>query len=264
MSENQGGASSYVAPAAVGVGGCGCLAMPAVMTGGIVFVIIYCGLGVLFFPIVVLILLFGGGGGSGDDGWDVDTDAVIDSVQGDGTGQLDPETVPDDLVDPIQNAGSICDAVGPVVIAAQIQRESQFNEDLVGPDGAEGISQLPPEKFDEFGEDDDDNDETSAFDAEDSIMAQGRYMCSLVEQLQGLVDRGEAPLNHSVLDLALAAYDAGIDAVLEAKAIPETNQSQGYVVGVRSLFPRFEGIGGAVPPDASPTGSPSTSPSQTP
>lgn len=135
-----------------------------------------------------------------------------------------------------------------MVIAAQIEHESSFNKDMRGNNGEEGISQLPPDKFKEFGEDKDDNDETRATDAEDSIMAQGKYLCSLAEKVKPIVDSGQAPEDQGVLDLALAAYDVGLDAVQKAKGVPETSSAQSYVLGVRSLFPRFEGIGGALPP----------------
>jgi membrane-bound lytic murein transglycosylase MltF len=145
-----------------------------------------------------------------------------------------------------------------VVIAAQLERESSFNKDMRGANGEEGISQLPPDKFEEFGEDEDDNDETRATDPEDSIMAQGRYMCSLAEKVKPIVDNGEAPDGQGVLDLTLAAYEVGLEEVQKAKGIPESDEAQAYVAGVRSLFPRFEGIGGAVAPSEFP--SPTMSP----
>ncbi|MET9857795.1 transglycosylase SLT domain-containing protein [Streptomyces smyrnaeus] len=253
MSENEG-MSSKATMIGVAGAGCGCMTLPAAAAGLIVLLIVFGGLGVLFAPIIALILFFGGGGG-GDDvsPSDIDTDAVSESVQGDGKGELNPKTVPSHLADTIEDAGGICDAIGPVVIAAQIEHESSFNEDMLGPNGEKGISQLPPDKFEEFGEDEDDNDETSATDPKDSIMAQGRYMCSLAEKVKPLVDSGQAPEGQSVLDLALAAYDVGLKAVQDAKGLPESGAAQSYVITVRSLFPRFEGIGGAVSPSEFPT-----------
>ncbi|MEW2218972.1 transglycosylase SLT domain-containing protein [Streptomyces sp. NPDC006990] len=271
MSENEGKAGKATMIGLVGTG-CGCMTLPAAAAGLIVVLIIFGGLGVLFAPIIALILFFGGGGG-GDDvsPSDIDTDKVSESVQGDGKGELDEKTVPEGLLETIQDAGDICDAIGPVVIAAQIEHESSFNKDMLGPDGEKGISQLPPDKFEEFGEDEDDNDETSATDPEDSIMAQGRYMCSLAEKVKPLVDSGRAPEGQSVLDLALAAYDVGLKAVQDAEGLPESGPAQSYVITVRSLFPRFEGIGGSVAPsefpdydvpDASSSDSPSPDPDQ--
>ncbi|WP_327324116.1 lytic transglycosylase domain-containing protein [Streptomyces sp. NBC_01210] len=235
-------------------GGLGCLMSPAVLLGGVIVIIIIGGFGVLLAPLIALILLFGGGGGGSDPA--DDANEILEVFEGDGKGELDPDQVPSDLAEPIQNAGAICDVIGPIVIAAQIERESNFNATLVGPDGSEGISQLPPAVFDEFGKDEDDNDKVSAFDAPDSIMAQGRYLCSLAKEVQGLLDSGQAI--GSVLDLTLVAYDAGVDAVREAGGIPTTNQSQGYVVGIRALFAKYQGLG-APPPSFSPTPTPTSS-----
>ncbi|MEU4495962.1 transglycosylase SLT domain-containing protein [Streptomyces sp. NPDC023998] len=240
-------------------GGLGCLMSPALLLGGVIVIIIIGGFGVLLAPLIALILLFGGGGGGSDPA--DDANQVVDVLQGDGKGELDPDQVPADLVEPIRNAGAICDVIGPIVIAAQIERESNFNPTLVGPDGSEGISQLPPAVFKTFGEDEDDNGKVSAFDAPDSIMAQGRYLCSLAKEVQGLLDSGQAI--GSVLDLTLVAYDAGVDAVRTAGGIPATNQSQGYVVGIRALFAKYQGLG-APPPSFSPTPTPSGTPQETP
>ncbi|MGP3973562.1 lytic transglycosylase domain-containing protein [Streptomyces sp. 8N114] len=264
MSGSEGSSGNGAKLAMLGGGGCaGCLSFLAAAVGGGVLVFIFGGLGVLLAPIIAIILFFGGGGDDGGSSADdVDSEAIAESVQGDGKGELNPETVPEDLSETIEDAGGICDAIGPVVIAAQIEQESSFNKDMKGPNGEEGISQLPPDKFKEFGEDEDDNDETKATDAEDSIMAQGRYLCSLADEVKPIVDSGEAPEGEGVLDLALAAYEVGLDKVKEAKGIPESSKAQSYVVSIRSLFPRFEGIGGAVAPSEFPSASMSPSPDE--
>lgn len=224
-------------------GGFGCLMSPVALAGVAVVIVIFGGLGVLFAPLISLILFFTGGGGSSDPGGEADR--VIEIMQGDGKGEIDPAQVPADLLEPIHNAGGICDTVGPVVIAAQIERESAYNPTLVGPDGSQGISQLPEAVFNQFGQDDDGNGRVSAFDAPDSIMAQGRYLCSLAADVKNLIENNEAV--GSQLDLTLAAYDAGLDAVRQARGVPATNQSQGYVTVIRSLFAKYEGVGAPSP-----------------
>ncbi|MFJ9538298.1 lytic transglycosylase domain-containing protein [Streptomyces sp. NPDC101225] len=269
MGEGGEGGTSTAVKAAIGAGtGCGCLlaavlALPIV----IVVVIIYGGLGVLLAPLIALILLFGGGGGSPSDNQDT-ANQVVDILQGDGKGELDTSTVPDDLVDPIQKAGKLCDAIGPIVIASQIEKESGFNTTLVGPNGEQGVSQLPPDIFTKYGKDEDDNDKTSALDPADSIMAQGRYMCDLASQAQTMIDNGEVNQSdntNSVLDLALAGYDVGMDAVRAAKGVPHTNEAQGYVLAIRAQFAKYQGV--AAPPDGATPGvtpDPDTSPTPTP
>ncbi|MEU9731296.1 lytic transglycosylase domain-containing protein [Streptomyces sp. NPDC048002] len=249
----EGGTSTAVRNTILAGTGCGCLLSPVALVGTVIIVIVIGGLGVLLAPLIALILLFGGGGSDSDN--QSTADEVIASLQGDGSGELDPDTVPDDLVEPIEDAGELCGAIGPVVIAAQIERESGFDAALVGPDGEQGISQLPPDIFTQYGEDDDDNDKVSALDAEDSIMAQGRYMCDLAEEAQQMVDNGEiiqGETTNSVLDLALAAYHVGMDAVRAAKGVPNTNEAQGYVLAVRAQFAKYEGI--AAPPDGATPG----------
>ncbi|MDX3850996.1 transglycosylase SLT domain-containing protein [Streptomyces sp. AK02-01A] len=239
--------------AAAAVGGLGCLASPVALVGGIVVVIIVGGLGVLLAPVIALILLFTGGG---DKSPDINPDQVVSAVQGDGKGELDPTTVPADLVDPIQRAGALCPEVGPIAIAAQIQQESGFSTTVVGDEGEVGLSQLPPEVFVRFGKDDDGNGGASALDPTDSILTQGRYMCSLVEQLTPLADAGR-PLG-DVLSLALAAYDTDVDTVRVAGSVPQTNESQNYVLQVRANFARFQGVVPA--PSPSPVTTPTPSP----
>ncbi|MFF4354388.1 lytic transglycosylase domain-containing protein [Streptomyces sp. NPDC001530] len=273
MGGGGGGESgiSTALKALIGAGtGCGCL-LAGVLTLPIVIVvvIIYGGFGVLLAPLIALYLLFHGG--SGDPPSQDDANQTLQIFQGDGKGELDTSTVPEDLADPIQKAGALCDAIGPIVIASQIEKESGFNADLVGPNGEQGLSQLPPDIFKQYGKDDDDNGKVSALDAKDSIMAQGRYLCDLADQGQKLLDSGEVRetddddgTTNSVLDLALAGYDVGMDAVRAAKGVPQTNEAQGYVLAIRAQFAKYQGIG-APPSGATPgvTPSPTDSPSVT-
>ncbi|MGW5639348.1 lytic transglycosylase domain-containing protein [Streptomyces sp. NPDC003832] len=252
--DNAGGGTSTAVRNTIAAGtGCGCMLSPVALVLTVIVVIIIGGFGVLLAPLIALILLFGGGGSDSDN--QSTANEVITSLQGDGSGELDTSTVPEDLAEPIEEAGELCGAIGPIVIAAQIERESGFDASVVGPDGELGLSQLPPAVFTEYGEDDDDNDKVSALDAEDSIMAQGRYMCALAEEAQQLVDSGEViqgETTNSVLDLALAGYHIGMDAVRAAKGVPNTNEAQGYVLAVRAQFAKYEGI--AAPPDGATPG----------
>ncbi|MFD3653500.1 transglycosylase SLT domain-containing protein [Streptomyces sp. NPDC058620] len=254
MSSDGPGNTAKIAMGAAG--GLGCLTSPVILLGTVIVIIVIGGLGVLLAPLILLIQLFGGGGSDPA----VEAEKVVEVFQGDGKGELDPAQVPSDLLEPIKAAGTLCEAIGPVVIAAQLERESGFDPNLVGPDGAEGISQLPPAVFTEFGEDENDNGKVSAFDAADSIMAQGRHMCDLAGEVQLLIDNGRAI--GTVLDLTLAAYNTDIDAVRQAGGIPTTNRSQGYVVGIRALLAKYEGIG-APPPSFPPTATPTPTPTPT-
>ncbi|TXL83873.1 transglycosylase SLT domain-containing protein [Streptomyces sp. IB2014 016-6] len=231
------GTNAVLVAAGAGTALSGCMLFPLIiliiLVGAIVIFIIY----VFFFPLVIICDIFGCGGGDGSATGD--SDQVAEAFGGDGRGELYEASVPAEFREHIKKAGAECAQIGPIVIASQIQRESMFNEKLVGPDGAEGISQLPPDKFDEFGEDEDDNDETSALDAADSIMAQGKYLCSLAEDIDVLAANNEVKGDR--LDLTLAAYHVGLDAVRQAKGVPDHSGAQSYVYGVRSSFAVYSG-----------------------
>ena len=230
-----------------------CLMSPVALVVAAGAVLIIGGLGVLLFPLIVLIIFFTGlDGNDSGDAWDR-ADESVAAFEGDGKGTLDRTQVPAFLADTIADAGAVCTSIGPVVIAAQIQVVSGWDGAKVGPDGEVGISQLPPAVFTRYGEDTDKNNKTSALDQKDSIMAQAKYLCALADEAQGLIDSNEAI--GSALDLALVAYDQGMDAVREAGGIPATAEAQGYVARVRARFGQYEGLGG--PPPSFPSASPS-------
>jgi hypothetical protein len=235
------GPNTAVVVAGASAGFLGCLFSPLIILILLVGVIVICAIGVIFWPLVLICQIFGCGGGGGGGG--VDTDQVAEAFNGDGKGEVQEAAVPAAFLKYIQDAGEECDQIGPVVIAAQIQQESGFREQLIGPDGAKGISQLPPDKFDEYGEDDDDNDKTSALNAGDSIRAQGRYMCSLAKDIDRLIaDGGVKDEEPNSLDLTLAAYHLGLDEVRKAKGVPEYGGAQAYVFGIRTSFALYSGV----------------------
>ncbi|MGW6016154.1 transglycosylase SLT domain-containing protein [Streptomyces sp. NPDC055210] len=253
----------------------GFLAMPAGISLGILVTLVIGGLGVLLWPIVIIVMLFKLGL-TPPAGVDTDrptltaaeqdcenneknrfgdtdeerADRASEILLGNGDGDLEttlqdsrePCTVPREYFDTINAAGKACADIGPVLIAAQIQYETQFVDDFVGPNGAEGISQVPSDIFEEFGGKD-------PFDTKDSISIQAKYLCSLAEETKELINSGEVT-EPNFINLTLAAYDAGLDAVKEAKGIPEG--SEDYVLGVRFWFPSMVGVGD--PPRITPKG----------
>nr|WP_052478046.1 lytic transglycosylase domain-containing protein [Kibdelosporangium sp. MJ126-NF4]CEL15622.1 putative peptidase [Kibdelosporangium sp. MJ126-NF4]CTQ90339.1 putative peptidase [Kibdelosporangium sp. MJ126-NF4] len=257
MSDNEGQSkgptSSPVVGAAIVVGGAGCLASPVVLGIAVIVVVVCAIMATLFAPFILLIkamdALFGDGGGIrpvGGPGGGPDPQAYIKVVNGDGREKLDGTTVPALLLDHIEKSSEQCEDLGPVVIAAQLKVESDFNVKKVGPNGKQGVSQLDPEVFKKYGKDDDKNGKISPLDAADSIMAQGRYMCDLFEEVKPLADNDNP--EKSQLSLALASYHVGIDAVRRAKGIPPTVDANTYVMDVRVLFPQFMGVLPPLPP----------------
>jgi hypothetical protein len=251
VSDDEKQKSNGVKYALAGLGLAGGLSSPLIMAGGAVVIIIFGGLGVLLMPLIILIMIFGGGGSSGDR---VDTgEQVVEIARSDGKGELAASQVPSHLVETLNDAGAKCGTISPIILAAQIETDSNWDAAKVGPDTKQGISQLPKAIFDKYGEDTDDNDKTQATDPKDSITAQAKHFCALAEQVQALKDSGQTTDN--VLDMTLAAYHVGIDAVLEAKGVPADREALGYVVGVRSRFARYQGVGAPPTDYAVPTNS---------
>ena len=110
--------------------------------------------------------------------------------------------------------------------------------------GEHGLSRLPPDIFKQDGKDDHDNGKTPVPDAKDSIMARGRCMCVSADRGPQVLDSGEITrmtdangITNRVLELVLAGYDVGMDAVRATKRVPQTNEAQGYVPAVRAGSP---------------------------
>ena len=148
-----------------------------------------------------------------------------------GAGGLQESTVPSEYVPWVLRAGSLCVEISPALIAAQDQVESGWNPGAVSPAGAEGIAQFLPSTFPSWGRDDDGTGHVTPFNLADAIMAQGRYDCSLAALMTRLVSSGA--VTGSVVDLALAAYNAGPGQVEEAHGVPADAAS--YVRDVESL-----------------------------
>ncbi|MFC0097778.1 glycoside hydrolase family 19 protein [Micromonospora marina] len=176
---------------------------------------------------------------------------------GDGRGGFQESGVPDpDLVAPIRAAARECDLLTPVILAAQIEYASDFDADKEGQQGRKGLSQLTPDVFERYGEDDDDSGEASALDPEDSIHAHARWFCHLAGETQRLLDSESVVGDH--LTLTLLAWDQGVEAVKAQGGMPVIVLDS-YPFRVRGLFARYT-IGGTDTSTATPEPSPSGSP----
>ncbi len=176
---------------------------------------------VVFAPVV----LFMGMAGGGEDDPDLPTG---------GNGSLNSKQVPAEYVPWVLKSGAQCPEIGPAVIAAQIEAESGWNPKAVSPVGAEGLSQFMPGTWKTWGRDDDHSGSISPYDAGDAIMAQGRYDCALAKQIKPYAKSG------NVLDLALAAYNAGPGAVQKYGGMPPYDETTAYVARIKSLIAKYE------------------------
>jgi hypothetical protein len=127
------------------------------------------------------------------------------------------------------DAASSLHQVSPDLVRAVIAVESEFDQWAVSSKGAQGLMQLMPLTARRFGVAD-------PFDARQNIMAGSQYLRILLDQFQGDVA------------LALAAYNAGENAVVRSGGIPPYRETRGYVRKVQDLL----GTGfGTTPPPAS-------------
>jgi soluble lytic murein transglycosylase-like protein len=123
------------------------------------------------------------------------------------------------------NMSELIDALGaeyeldPALIRAVIQVESNFNHKAVSPKGAQGLMQLMPATVWRFSVGD-------VYDPHENIGAGARYLRQLLDLFRG------------DLTLALAAYNAGENAVLRYKGVPPYAETRGYVTKVLSLYRR--------------------------
>ena len=111
--------------------------------------------------------------------------------------------------------------VNPRLVQAIIKAESNFDPLAVSPKGARGLMQLMPATADRYAVAD-------VFDIEANIRGGARYL----QELQGMFPGRPS--------LALAAYNAGENAVLRYGGIPPYPETHRYVKRVLDLYERGE------------------------
>ena len=103
------------------------------------------------------------------------------------------------------------------LIRAVIAVESEFDQFAVSSKGAQGLMQLMPFTARRFGV-------ASPFDARENIFGGARYLRVLLDLFQGDVD------------LALAGYNAGENAVVRYHGIPPYRETRAYVQKVQDFY----------------------------
>ncbi|MFD5372085.1 NlpC/P60 family protein [Streptomyces sp. NPDC127103] len=119
----------------------------------------------------------------------------------------------------VKSAAQCPGKLTPALLAAQGYQESGFNPTIEGPPTqygtAKGIAQFIDSTWATYAQDaDGDGTKLGAKDAEDAIMAQGRYMCRLYDAGQ------KSGYNDDPVRLALAGYNAGWGWVTHYQGVP--------------------------------------------
>jgi hypothetical protein len=115
------------------------------------------------------------------------------------------------------DAAAMLHQLSPDLVRAVMAVESEFDQWAVSSKGARGLMQLMPATARRFGVGD-------PFDARQSIFAGTQYLRVLLDQFAGDVA------------LALAAYNAGENAVVRYRGIPPYKETRSYVQKVQALL----------------------------
>lgn len=110
--------------------------------------------------------------------------------------------------------------VDPLLVEAVVRAESEFDPRAVSPKGAMGLMQLTEQTARHMGIE-------NPMDVENNLEGGTKYLKALLERYPGN------------LKLALAAYNAGPDAVKRHKGVPPYRETRRYVEKVISEYQRL-------------------------
>ncbi|MBF0467772.1 MAG: lytic transglycosylase domain-containing protein [Desulfamplus sp.] len=125
--------------------------------------------------------------------------------------------------DPIIKKASLRYGLDCALIKAVISAESAFNCQAVSPKGAKGLMQIMPENYSSL-------DISDPFDPSQNIMGGSKYLRQMLE------------INEGRLRHALAAYNAGPEAVRKHEGIPPYNETINYVSKVIDLYKQYKNM----------------------
>lgn len=138
----------------------------------------------------------------------------------------------------LTRAAGRCRLVTAPLLAAQVEVESNWQRGAVSSAGAKGLAQFMPGTWVTYGRDGDGDGDRDSTSPPDALAAQAGYMCHLVSEVSRLGLSGET------LDLALAAYNAGLGAVRAHGGIPPYPETRRYVRRVRQLTAKYAAASG--------------------
>lgn len=132
-----------------------------------------------------------------------------------------PAIVPPARVEQLVNSNANAWGVDPALVKAIMANESGFNANATSRTGAQGLMQLEPSTAADLGVGD-------AYDPAQNVSGGTRYIRSLLDRFHGDVR------------LAVAAYNAGPQAVEKYGGVPPYAQTQSYVQNVLASYRRYK------------------------
>lgn len=108
----------------------------------------------------------------------------------------------------------------PLLIKSVMHAESDFDPAAVSTRGARGLMQLMPDTARRYGV-------SHVFDPRENVLAGARYLSDLLDRFDGR------------LELALAGYNAGENAVSQTGGIPPYDETRRYVRKVMHLYREY-------------------------
>src|SRR5579863_9062685 len=131
-----------------------------------------------------------------------------------------PAMVPPAQIYALVNSNATTMQVDPALVKAIIANESGFNANATSKVGAQGLMQLMPETAAGLGV-------TNSYDPAQNVMGGTKY-------IKGLLDRFNGDVK-----LAVAAYNAGPNAVEKYGGVPPYAETQNYVQNVLASYQKY-------------------------
>ncbi|MFI0908088.1 NlpC/P60 family protein [Streptomyces sioyaensis] len=140
----------------------------------------------------------------------------------------------------VQRWGTLCSAISPALLAAQLYQESGWNPKAQSAAAAQGLAQFIPGTWQTHGVDGNGDGRKDVWDPQDAIASAASYDCELARYVKGA--SGDATRN------MLAAYNAGAYRVIQYDGVPPYRETQNYVKTITTLAKSFEAQTGPVAP----------------